>query len=170
MDYGKQNNMNVTSIKKDERSVAVNAIIINKEGQFLLGKRAAHKSGGGQWGLVGGTQAVGETMQETMARELNEEIGITVSPNNCVFNNFFQCIVSDKIHFDHFGFVITDWEGKVENKEPNKCDELRWFNRDEIPWDNFFVSKGNLVNYFDNVTYSTRTDFDYRNISTMDKQ
>ena len=52
MDYGKQNNLNVTSLTKEERTIACNAIITKVEDgkrYFLLGLRAKHKSGGGQW-------------------------------------------------------------------------------------------------------------------------
>lgn len=166
MEYGKQNNLNVTSLKKEERSIACNAIIVkveNGEKYYLLGLRAKHKSGGGQWGLVGGTQAKEETMEQTLVREIEEEIGIKVDIENVKWNNFFQCIAAPGVHFDHHGFVVEKWTGEIENKEPNKCDELKWFKEDELPLDNFFVSKGNLVNYLNKVDYSTKTNFNYQN-------
>lgn len=165
MEYGKQNNLNVTSLTNEERTIACNAIITKTENEkryFLLGLRAMHKSGGGQWGLVGGTQTLGETMEETLQRELFEEIGISVDLNDVVWNNFFQCIATEKVHFDHHGFVVEKWTGEIENKEPNKCDELRWFAEDELPLDNFFVSKGNLVNFLGGNKYNKTTNFDYR--------
>lgn len=30
-------------------------------------------------------------------------------------------------------FVADKWEGKTENKEPDKCDDLRWFEVDNLP-------------------------------------
>ena len=165
MEYGKQNNLNITSLKKEERTIACNAIITkNKDGKqyFLLGLRAKNKSGGGQWGLIGGTQTTGEMMEETLKRELFEEIGINVALSDIKWNNFFQCIATEKVHFDHHGFVIENWTGEIENKEPNKCDELKWFSEEDLPLDNFFVSKGNLVNYLNDVKYNTQTNFDYR--------
>ena len=136
--------------------------IENNKRMFLLGLRAKHKSGGGQWGLIGGTQTIGETMEETLQRELLEEIGITVKLEDVVWNNFFQCLVNEKIHFDHHGFVIENWSGEIENREPDKCDELKWFSEDELPLDNFFVSKGNLVNFLNENKYNKNTNFDYR--------
>ena len=165
MEYGKQNNLNVTSLKKEERTIACNAIITkieNGKRYFLLGLRAKHKSGGGQWGLVGGTQTIGELMEETLKRELFEEIGLSVSVDDIKWNNFFQCIATENVHFDHHGFVVEKWSGEIVNKEPNKCDELKWFAEDELPLDNFFVSKGNLVNYLKQSKYSLDTNFDYR--------
>lgn len=164
MEYGKQNNLNIVSLKKEERTIACNAILIkfeNNKRYFLLGRRAKNKSGGGQWGLIGGTQEKQEFMEKTLQRELFEEIGIDVEIDNIIWNNFFQCIATDNIHFDHHGFVITKWTGEITNKEPNKCDELRWFAEDELPFDNFFVSKGNLYNFIHNTTYDTKNNFHY---------
>lgn len=154
------NNMEVTSLKKEERTIAVNAIFVDDNGRILLGKRAKHKSGGGQWGLPGGTQEKGEKYQETLIREMEEELGVKVLEYS--YNNFFQCIVSENVHFDHHAFVVTKWSGEIVNNEPNKCDELRWFAMEELPWENFFVSARNVVNYLQDVVYSEDTDFDYR--------
>lgn len=166
-DYGKQINLSITSQTKEERSIACNAILVktneNGERQFLLGLRAKHKSGGGQWGLIGGTQAKGETMEETLKRELKEEINIDVKLENIVWNNFFQCIAAPGVHFDHHGFVVETWSGKIENMEPNKCDGLKWFNENELPLDNFFVSKGNLLNFLENKEYQSKNNFNYNN-------
>lgn len=158
------NNMEVTSLKKEERTIAVNAIFLDSDGRILLGKRAAHKSGGGQWGLPGGTQEKGEKYQETLIREMKEELGVDVVEYR--YSNFFQCIVSEKVHFDHHAFVVTKWNGDIVNNEPNKCDELRWFGIDELPWDNFFVSARNIVNYILGEQYLEGTDFDYRDPKT----
>lgn len=169
MEYGKQTNLNVTSLKKEERTIACNAIITKIEGgkkYYLIGLRAKHKSGGGQWGLVGGTQAIGETMEQTLQRELFEEIGINVELKDIKWDNFFQCIATEKVHFDHHGFVVEKWTGEVENKEPDKCDELKWVKEEDLPLDNFFVSKGNLVNYLNGEKYNTNTNFSYNKTKT----
>ena len=165
MIYGTQNNLNVTSLEKSERTIACNAIIMRTgdDGKryFLLGLRAKHKSGGGQWGLIGGTQVKQELMETTLQRELAEEIGITVEIEDIKWNNFFQCIATEKVHFDHHAFVVTKWSGEIVNNEPDKCDELKWFAEDELPWDNFFVSKGNLYNFVRNKTYDFNNNFHY---------
>jgi 8-oxo-dGTP diphosphatase len=30
-------------------------------------------------------------------------------------------------------FVVDDWDGEIENKEPHKCDDLSWFDLDQLP-------------------------------------
>ncbi|MCC8397800.1 MAG: hypothetical protein LN569_00500 [Rickettsia endosymbiont of Labidopullus appendiculatus] len=32
-----------------------------------------------------------------------------------------------------FFFEINYWVGEVINKEPNKCDNLAWYNTDDLP-------------------------------------
>jgi len=168
--YGKQNNLNVTSLKAEERTIACNAIILRQEQNdifVLLGMRANHKSGGGQWGLIGGTQTKGEKMEQTLQRELFEEIGVITDIDNIRWNNFFQCIATEKVHFDHHGFVVDfdKCKGEIVNKEPDKCDELRWFNIKHLPMDNFFVSKGNLINYINGDVYNPNINYNYREIT-----
>lgn len=167
MEYGQQNNLNVTSIKKNERTIACNAIIKkieNGETFYLLGLRAKHKSGGGQWGLIGGTQEVGEYGENTLARELLEEVNLEVSLNDIIWDNWFQCVAAEGVHFDHHGYVVdfNKCKGILNNNEPNKCDELRWFKEDELPLDNFFVSKGNIINHLNGDKYNKNTNFNYK--------
>ena len=46
------------------------AIIINKKGQILL----QHRSDNDNWGLPGGCQELGESFEDTIIREVKEEI------------------------------------------------------------------------------------------------
>lgn len=167
-------NLSTTSVKKDEMPNAVNLIIIKKgedgENYFLFGKRAMHKSGGGQLGLVGGTQAVDETMEETAVREAYEEIGITIKEEDLIWNNFAQILAAPGVTFLHHAFVVTKFEGEPENMEPNKCDGLYWVSESQLRSDieteeglaKYFVSFVNMLNYFDRLPYNPKNNFYYR--------
>jgi 8-oxo-dGTP pyrophosphatase MutT (NUDIX family) len=53
------------------------------ETAFLLTKRAARmRAHAGQWALPGGRCDAGETIPQAALRELNEELGLTLSPAN----------------------------------------------------------------------------------------
>lgn len=56
----------------------VRAIILNDR-KVLLGKRA-HNDAIGKWALIGGKPEAGETMEETIIREVKEELGVTFQP------------------------------------------------------------------------------------------
>lgn len=56
--------------------LGVGIILANKEGKLFWGKRFGHKTA---WQFPQGGMMPYETVEETMYRELNEEVGLTVS-------------------------------------------------------------------------------------------
>jgi mutator protein MutT len=57
----------------------VAGVVRDAEGRVLLCKRAAYKKiAPGVWHMPGGAIEAGETLAETIARELREELGLTV--------------------------------------------------------------------------------------------
>ena len=58
---------------------AVVGVLRNESGQLLIAKRQDHQFMAGFWELPGGKIEDGETTEETIIRELNEELGIKVN-------------------------------------------------------------------------------------------
>ncbi len=157
-----------TSVTADETGIAnaVNVIFIRKNPETGVPQMAIHKrinpnkAGYNQWAIPGGTQKQGESLEQTAIREMIEEVG--VNPKHFVFNNMFQVISehmkadgSVKVnHFNHFAFVCTDWEGEFINNEPHKHTDLEWCDVDKLPIDDFFISKGNIINFVKGAFYS----------------
>lgn len=56
--------------------ITVLAAVIEKEGRFLLCRRAPGRSNAGKWEFPGGKLEEGETEQQCLARELREELGV----------------------------------------------------------------------------------------------
>jgi 8-oxo-dGTP diphosphatase len=54
------------------------AVITNKQGEVLISLRPDHVHQGGLWEFPGGKLEPGEDIQQALARELREELGITV--------------------------------------------------------------------------------------------
>lgn len=52
--------------------------IIRRGEKYLLGKRPAGKSQGGQWEFIGGKIEPGETPEQALARECREEIAMEI--------------------------------------------------------------------------------------------
>ena len=58
--------------------VPVVAAVIEREGRLLLGRRPREKRHGSLWEFPGGKVAVGESLGDAVARELEEELGLEV--------------------------------------------------------------------------------------------
>lgn len=68
-----------TSEKRNVKRVEVAVgILISKEGKFLLTSRPEGKVMAGYWEFPGGKLEAGETIEEALRRELQEELGITI--------------------------------------------------------------------------------------------
>ncbi len=55
-------------------------VLIDADGAFLLTTRPPGKVYAGYWEFPGGKVEPGETLQQALARELHEELGITIGP------------------------------------------------------------------------------------------
>ena len=53
-------------------------VLVRADGAFLLTSRPAGKAYAGYWEFPGGKLEAGETVEEALRRELEEEIGITI--------------------------------------------------------------------------------------------
>lgn len=60
--------------------IDVCAIIINSKKEVFVAKRPEEKSLGGKWEFPGGKQEVGESLEETIIREIKEELNSTIKP------------------------------------------------------------------------------------------
>ena len=58
--------------------VKVAAAVVEREGRYLVARRAAAARHGGLWEFPGGKLHPGEPLAEAVARELAEELGVTV--------------------------------------------------------------------------------------------
>ena len=67
-------------LKDDEYHLTVLGVIMNKEGRYLITKRALDKAwAAGWWEVSGGGAMAGETSEQAVAREVLEETGLDVS-------------------------------------------------------------------------------------------
>lgn len=122
-----------------QATIGVNLIVV-KEGKLLLGKRKMIV-GDGTWGLVGGRLDLGEGIMEAAKRELAEETGLRAK--RLVFAGVTHQLQAGD-HWVQFGFKVVDFEGVAENLEPEVCEELKWFNPDELP-ENLFPAHEKLI-------------------------
>ena len=73
-----------------------------------------------------------ESMKQAMCREANEELGIIIDENDLEF----ICLIHKKsegcIYYNGY-FKANKWIGEPNINEPDKNEELKWININELP-------------------------------------
>lgn len=96
--------------------------LIDTDGRVLLAERPAGKTMAGLWEFPGGKVETGERPEETLIRELKEELGIVVR-EPCLAPLTFASHAYADFHLLMPLYVCRRWEGTVEAKEGQR---LAW--------------------------------------------
>lgn len=89
----------------------VAAALINAQGQALVQKRAANRSMAGLWEFPGGKVELNERPEDALVRELREELGITVQPDDLAPLSFASAPLGEK-HLLLLLYVCRNWIGE----------------------------------------------------------
>jgi mutator protein MutT len=126
-------------------------LFLVKDNQILLAMKK-RGFGAGKWNGVGGKIEVGESIEQALVRECQEEINVTPKNWKPVAElDFVQDSTTDPWHMYVHVYISHEWEG-----EPTESEEMNpaWFDVTAIPyadmWDDdaFWVPKvleGELV-------------------------
>ncbi len=95
-------------------------VLTTTDGQVLLGSRPEGKPWSGWWEMPGGKLEAGETAQQALARELFEELGITVTVDRpwVTYVHVYPS-TTVRLHFRR----VTGWQGEPRGLE-NQA--LKW--------------------------------------------
>ncbi len=116
--------------------VAVHLFLLH-EGNILLSRRYNTGYADGQYSVIAGHLDGREEVKVAMAREAYEEAGIIIDPDDLDVVGVMHRLANDE-RVDFF-VAATSWRGEIYNCEPEKCDELAWFEIGNLP--------GNVVPY-----------------------
>lgn len=105
-------------------------IFLLKDNQFLAMRRENTGYMDGWLSLPSGHIEAGETPSEAAARELAEEVGITVPPTKLAYHHAQHYMDAETTYINHY-FTCTDWSGSPSNAEPDKCSDIMWLNTEE---------------------------------------
>lgn len=155
--------MDIIVMNANELPIGINALIINNKNQILLGLRAGHRGGAGTWGLIGGKTVIGEPIEVTAQREVFEETGLKVELEDLQVINMFTTQSTPTAMFYQIGVLVKKYSGMPVNKEPDRCDELKFFDFDKLPNNLFLGTKGNIDLYLKNQFYNKSVNYDCRN-------
>lgn len=96
--------------------------LIDGDGRILLAQRPEGKSMAGLWEFPGGKIEAGERPEQTLIRELNEELGIRVK-EDCLAPFAFASHGYEKFHLLMPLYLCRRWEGIVVAREGQ---QLAW--------------------------------------------
>jgi 8-oxo-dGTP pyrophosphatase MutT (NUDIX family) len=106
-------------------------LILKKNNQILLTLRQNTGWSDGLYSLASGHVEKNESIKLAMIREAKEEIGICIKPENLNLVHIMQhkC---DK-HYIDFYFQCETYQGEPLNCEPEKCGDVRFFHKNNLP-------------------------------------
>ena len=111
--------------------VPASYLVLFQDNKVLLLRRFNTWYKDGHYSMIAGHVEKWESFRDCIIREAKEEAG----------------------RLDNF-FVVRKWEWKIINKEPHKCDDLSWFDLDNLPENTLPYIKHILQEIKDNNHYS----------------
>ncbi len=108
------------------------AIIENSEGEILLVKRSVDPKKG-FWDLPGGFVDLNETMEESIKREIKEELGADLHDLKYITSKH-DLYTFDGIEFPTLGFIFS---GSIGNQKITPTDDISdasFFKKNKIPF------------------------------------
>lgn len=96
-----------------------------------------------------------EPMTKALIREANEEIGIDINEKDIEFVTMMHTNTpeTNQIYYNGF-FKVTKYNGEVKVNEPTKCEEIKWFNLNNLPENILQDRVEALNNYINSIKYS----------------
>lgn len=122
-------------ILKKHQNVPASYLILLKNNEVLLLRRFNTGYEDGKYSMIAGHVDPGETFTECIIREAKEEAGIELKSENLEVAHVMHRN-SQKLEYNEridIFFIAKKWEGEITNMEPNKCDDLSWFELNKLP-------------------------------------
>jgi len=127
-------------------------LFLIKDNKILLSRRCNTGYEDGNYSLPAGHLDDNESVTNGLLREVKEEIGIKLNPQHVKLVHIMHRKESD-IRVDLF-FTAKDYQGKITNAEPEKCDDLQWFPLKKLPKNTVPYISLALKNHLKNILYS----------------
>ncbi|MCR4329241.1 MAG: NUDIX domain-containing protein [Candidatus Roizmanbacteria bacterium] len=132
----------------DYIGISVGAMIFNDENELFLTKRGEHVTNErGCWEIPGGKVEFGETLQQAIKREIQEEYGVAIELIQ-QFPAANHLIPNEKQHWVPTTF-LAQFKNSQKPKilEPDKCDGIGWFPLNKLPTPLSIITKIDIEYY-----------------------
>ncbi|MEU0925784.1 bifunctional class I SAM-dependent methyltransferase/NUDIX hydrolase [Streptomyces malaysiensis] len=118
-------------------AIGVGAIVLGDQG-LLLGR---HRHGTLE--LPGGTVEAGESLEETVIRELAEEAGLIARPDDVTLLGTLLDHVGDVVRVS-VGAIVNAWRGEPFTRPDESVGDWAWYPLDQLP-DDLFVCSAQIL-------------------------
>jgi A/G-specific adenine glycosylase len=101
-------------------------IVVDRRGRYLIAQRKEGSMLGGLWEFPGGTREEGETIEQCIARELQEELGIDVEVG--------AHVITVRHAFSHFTMDLHAHRVRIRSGKPKAihCADWKWVKPAEL--------------------------------------
>ena len=118
-------------IKDRFKLIPTSHLLLVKRNKILLSRRFNTSWEDGKYSVVAGHLDGNETFREAMIREAKEEAGIDIELEDLkIVHVMHRKSVDERIDFF---LAARKWRGEPRIMEPNKCDDMGWFEINNLP-------------------------------------
>ncbi len=132
--------------------IAVYLLLVRGDSILML-RRCNTGFADGSYSMIAGHVEAGENLKAAMIREAREEAGIDLSPTDLEVVGVIHSM-SDREYVNFF-LKASEWSGEVTNMEPDKCDDLRWFDIANLPGNTVPYARQGVENYRNGVWFGS---------------
>ncbi len=126
-------------------------LILLYKGKVLLMKRCNTGYMDGKYALISGHLEGGESLKKAMVREAKEEINVDVKESDLNY----ACVIRRGDNNNYFNFYLScqNFKGDIKNNEPEKCEEIKWFDLNALPQEMIPNDRKAIFNFVHNVSF-----------------
>lgn len=125
-------------MKEKHKLIPASYLILKKENKVLMLRRFNTGYKDGFYSFPAGHVEEGESFEECLIREAKEEIGVEIRRESLkelyIIHRYKDEVLLNNARVDVF-YIVENWSGEIQNLEPNKCDDLSWFDLENLPKD-----------------------------------
>ena len=114
-------------MKKKANPQVVTAAVIERNGQILIAKRKQGKRHEGNWEFPGGTLEEGETYEQCLKRELQEELAITSEIGDLICSSEYNYTPDWTVRLLVYRATVVSGTFSL-----NDHDEIRWVKPEDL--------------------------------------
>jgi 8-oxo-dGTP diphosphatase len=125
--------------------VGAGVLLVDQHGRVLLTLRKRPPEAN-CWSIIGGKVDFLETVENCAIREAWEEVGLNIEIDRllCITDHLLPGEGQHWVSPAYLGRIV---DGHARNCEPDKTQEVRWFNLDEIPLNLTMTAKNAIAAY-----------------------